>query len=190
MQTKAPNVNLHLVTSHVYSFPLTFVNIPSTSVLHLNRQTGQKYRRSKDFYLYEYGSMDLAKVILKLRIIIDHCERKLRMQNLKYHLYLAIPASLTDQLNEVAYKSNLTLIDFELKKVFYPHLSTEALPNPFGRHPCDLHSAKDDLEGTCDVPTAKEDFLSVAYVTRQFSSFVHQFGLALYKFEVNRKGKS
>ncbi|XP_055905436.1 GPI mannosyltransferase 4 [Eupeodes corollae] len=187
MQTKAPNENLHLITSHVYSFPLSFVNIPSSGLVRVNRHTGQKYRHRKDFYLYEYGSTDLSKLILKLKIILNHCETKQQTQKLKYRLYLAIPASLTDQLHEVAYKSNMTSIDYELIKVFYPHLSTEALPNPFGRHPCDLNTPIDDLKGTCQVPAsfqAKDDFLSMAYLSRQFSAFAHQFGLALYKFEI------
>lgn len=192
MQTKPGDVNLHLVTSHIYSFPMSFVNIPSTSIVRVNCRTGQKYRHRKDFYLYEYGSTDLDKLLLKLKIILNHCEVKQRSHNLKYHLYLAIPASLTGQLNEVAYKSNMSSVDYELVKVFYPHLSTEAMPNPFGRHPCDLNTAKDDLEGTCqamDLDGKGDDFLTVAYLSRQFSAFVHQFGLSLYKFELKHRTK-
>ncbi|XP_017125470.1 GPI mannosyltransferase 4 [Drosophila elegans] len=188
--TKPAATHVHLITSHIYSLPLHLINIPSSRVLHFNRQTHQRYRRPRDFYMYEYGGLSLDLLLQKVKLISGNCEVKQSgASRLRYKLYLAIPASLSADLHEALVHSNASsYLNFELINVFYPHLSTEALPRLQGRHPCDVdapHWAHDDLRGTCalEQPPA----LSFAYLNKQFSSFVHQLGLALYEIDVKRK---
>ncbi|EDW00642.1 GPI mannosyltransferase 4 isoform X1 [Drosophila grimshawi] len=188
--TKPTATHVHLLTSHMYSLPLHLVNVPSSSLQHFNPQTHQRYRRQRDFYLYEYGGLALDNLMYKVKLISANCELKRNgVKRLRYKIYLAIPAALSGELHEALQRSNASsYLNFELVSVFYPHLSTEAFPRLQGRHPCDVdapHWTHDDLRGTCAVE--QPPTLSFAYLSRQFSSFVHQFGLALYEIDVRRK---
>ncbi|XP_016972139.1 GPI mannosyltransferase 4 [Drosophila rhopaloa] len=188
--TKPAATHVHLITSHIYSLPLHLINIPSSRVMHFNRQTHLRYRRPRDFYMYEYGGLSLDLLLQKVKLISGNCEVKQSgPSRLRYKLYLAIPASLSADLHEALVHSNASsYLNFELINVFYPHLSTEAFPRLQGRHPCDVdapHWAHDDLRGTCAVE--QPPALSFAYLNKQFSSFVHQLGLALYEIDVKRK---
>lgn len=187
VETKPQATHVHLLTSHTYSLPLHLVNVPSSRLLHFNRHTHQRYRRPRDFFLYEYGGLSLDMLMQKVKLISANCELKRNsVQRLRYKLYLAIPASLSGELHEALQRSNASsYLHFELLSVFYPHLSTEAFPRLQGRHPCDVdapHWAHDDLRGTCAVE--QPPTLSFSYLIRQFSSIVHQFGLALYEIDV------
>lgn len=107
------------------------------------------------------------------------------------------------------WRSNTTLVKHERIKVFYPHLSTEALPKLFIRHPteirmdlyngvaeeqkCGLYDQYagdvdyyDDKELPGDRWQKQDQQLSVTMLLKQFSSIIHQFGLALYRIEVGR----
>lgn len=184
---KPTDTHLHLITSHTYMFPLSFVNIPSSQIVHLNAQTGQRYKKRKDFYIYEYGGMDMNQLMSRIKLITSHCELKKNTKKLKYRLFLAIPSSLSDDMNLAIFQNNATYLHYELKRVFYPHLSTEALPQFMGRHPGLVdppHWSEDDLKGTCLTEQLPE--LSFSYISKQLSSFIHQFGLALYEFELKR----
>ncbi|EDW49180.1 GPI mannosyltransferase 4 isoform X2 [Drosophila sechellia] len=187
--TKPAATHVHLITSHIYSLPLHLINIPSSRVLHFNRQTHQRYHRPRDFYMYEYGGLPLDSLLQKVKLISGSCEVKQSgPSRRRYKLYLAIPASLSADLHEALVHSNASsYLNFELLKVFYPHLSTEAFPRLQGRHPCDVdapHWAHDDLRGTCAAEQLPA--FSFAYLNKQFSSFVHQLGLALYEIDVTR----
>uniref|UniRef100_A0A1A9X306 Mannosyltransferase n=1 Tax=Glossina brevipalpis TaxID=37001 RepID=A0A1A9X306_9MUSC len=187
IKIKPTNQHLHLITSHTYSLPITFINLPSSQKIHFNRQTGQRYKRLKDFYIYEYGSLDLDQLVGKLRLITSHCELKKETKKIHYRIYLAIPTSLSDDLSYALSQINTTYLQYDLKRIFYPHLSTEAFPNIFGRHPCKVDPPNwinNNFEGTCSIEQTPS--LSLAYIMQQFSSFVHQFGLALYEFKLRR----
>ncbi|XP_037950228.1 GPI mannosyltransferase 4-like [Teleopsis dalmanni] len=188
MQFKPSGEHLHLITSHMYDMPLSFVNIPSSRTLLFDRNTGRRYRRSKDFYLYEYGSLNLEKLLRKIKLSLSNCEFKRNSKQINYRLFLAIPTSLSDDFAYVVDKSNSSYLHFELQRIFYPHLSTEAFPSIFGRHICDVDPpewSQDDLKGTCSIEP--EPSLSFDYVTHQFSSFIHQFGLALYEIKLKSR---
>ncbi|KAH8390118.1 hypothetical protein KR200_007444 [Drosophila serrata] len=47
--SKPAATHVHLMTSHILSLPLHLLNIPSSRVLHFNRQMHQRYRRQRDF---------------------------------------------------------------------------------------------------------------------------------------------
>ncbi|KAI9576771.1 GPI mannosyltransferase 4 [Glossina fuscipes] len=187
VKMKPDNQHLHLITSHMYSLPLTFINLPSSQQIHFNRETGQRFKRLKDFYVYEYGNLDLGQLLEKLILITSNCEVKKETKKLHYRTFLAIPTSLSGDLNYALSQINATFFQYDLKRIFYPHLSTEAFPNAFARHPCKIdppHWINENLEGTCFIE--QDPALNFAYIMQQFSSFVHQFGLALYEFKLKR----
>lgn len=226
------NIHTHLVTSHIYNIPMSLFFLPSTNTVLMNAQTGQKYRRNKRLFLYEYGSMDMDQLYHKLKLILDVCEMKAAgKQQQRYQLYLAIPSSLSEELSLAFWRSNTTLVKHERVKVFYPHLSTEAMPTFFISHLTEIKmnlfagsgggggvqrsEKSDDDEATSSSSSAKcglydqisrdvevgdedDDFddnlqrqrqnqmISISMVLKQFSSIIHQFGLALYRIDVGR----
>lgn len=182
--------HVHLVTSHIYDVPLSFFFLPSTKTIQTNKETGQKYRRNKRFFLYEYGGMKLDELYRKMKIILDYNEMKQSTKGQKYELYLAIPTSLTEDLSLAFWRSNSTVMKHERVKVFYPHLSTEALPKFSIKHPTEIKTDVFDMDQKCTLYERENDDDSmVSVVFKQFSSIVHQFGLALYRIEVGRKEK-
>ncbi|XP_059622659.1 GPI mannosyltransferase 4 [Phlebotomus argentipes] len=187
LETRGNDVNIHLVTSHLYSVPMSVLRIPSSKLLYTNPYNGQKYKREKRFFLYEYGGMDMRMLYRRLKLILDMSELKLVGRKQKYALFLAIPSSLTDDLNVAFYASNSTLMRHKQVKVFYPHLSTEAMPSAFVRHPCEVNTDFFEIDDTCSAYEDEEAY-SLDALLRRFSSVIHQFGLVLYRIEVARKG--
>lgn len=185
------NTHVHLVTSHIYNVPLSFFFLPSTKTLLTNPETGQKFRRNKRFFMYEYGGMEVDELYRKLKVILDYNEMKLSTKGQKYQLYLAIPTSLTEDLSLAFWRSNSTVMKHERVKIFYPHLSTEALPKFSIRHPAEIRTDVFDLDQKCSLYERDgDDDSMVSMVFKQFSSIVHQFGLALYRIEVGRKANN
>ncbi|XP_053670213.1 GPI mannosyltransferase 4 [Anopheles nili] len=188
VDVRSSNVHIHLVTSHIYSMPQCFVGLPSTETLLVNPENAQKYRRSKQFFLYEYGSLELDHLYRKLKLLVDVCEMRSISANQRYRLYLAIPSSLSEQLNDIFHNRTATLIKHSQVRVFYPHLSIEAMPKMFGQHPCGINTDVDELDDTCPIYALDDEQnpFSIGRVLKQFSSVAHQFGLILYRIEVRR----
>ncbi|XP_020717469.1 GPI mannosyltransferase 4 isoform X2 [Ceratitis capitata] len=173
MLEKSPAQHIHLITSHIYNVPLTLVNVPSSQVLHLNRETGQRYRRHKDFYIYEYGSLKMDQLLGKIKLILSHCETKYNTKQQKYSLYLALPAPLSDDLAAKLRTSKASsYMRAQLIRVFYPHVSTEILPH--------------FLSTGHNSTITKDTMLSYDYVSKQLLSFLRQFGLELYEVQIQR----
>lgn len=183
------NSNVYLVTSHLYNIPTSLLFIPSSKTLLTNPDNGQKYTRKKQFFLYEYGSLPLNELQHKLKIILDVNEMRLQQDKRNYKLYLAIPSSLTEELSIALFNSNHTMIKYQRIKMFYPHLSTEALPNLFLKHFTEIRTDVFNLDRTCSYFENRKQIepYSIEAALRQLSSFVHQFGLVLYRVEVRRK---
>lgn len=183
------NTNVFLVTSHLYNIPTSLLFIPSTKTLLTNPDNGQKYTRKKQFFLYEYGSLPLDELQHKLKLMLDVNEMRLDQDKKNYKLFLAIPSSLTEELSIALFKSNHTMIKYQRVKMFYPHLSTEALPNLFLRHFTEIRTDVFNLDRTCHFYENRKEIepYSIEAALRQLSSFVHQFGLVLYRVEVRRE---
>lgn len=181
------NTQVHLVTSHIYNVPLSFFFLPSTQTVLTNPETGQKYRRTKRFFLYEYGGMNVDDLYKKMKIILDYNEMKLSTKNQQYQLYLAIPTSLAEDLSLAFCRSNSTVMKYERVKIFYPHLSTEALPKFSIEHTTEIET---DLEKFMLNESGSDDDSIVSMVVKPFSTIVNQFGLALYRIDVGRKENS
>lgn len=180
--------HVHLVTSHIYSVPLSFFFIPSTKTILTNKETGQKYRRTKRFFLYEYGDLNVDELYRKLKIILDYNEMKLSTKKQKYQLYLTIPTSLAEDLSLAFWRSNSTVMKHERVRVFYPHLSTEALPKLSFKHTTEIKTDVFDLDRDCNLYEHESDDDSLLFmIFKRFSFIFHQFGLALYRIDVGRK---
>nr|XP_019564209.2 LOW QUALITY PROTEIN: GPI mannosyltransferase 4 [Aedes albopictus] len=193
-EIRSATTHIHLATSHIYSMPQCFLNLPSSNTLLVNPENGQKYRRGKRFFLYEYGSTDLNELYSRLKTILDACEMKQYSSNQRYLLYLAIPSSLSEDLNEVFHNRSAVLLKHTQSKVFYPHLSIEAPPKLLGQHPCGINTDLDEIGDTCPIYAYEDDEqqrnpFSTARILKQFSSLVHQFGLILYRIEVRKRIK-
>ncbi|XP_017473997.1 PREDICTED: GPI mannosyltransferase 4 [Rhagoletis zephyria] len=176
MQTKSPAQHIHLITTHIYNIPLTFINVPSSQVLHTNRETGQRYRRHKDFYIYEYGGLKWPQLMGKIKLILSHCEMKYTTKQQKYRLFLALPAALIDDLTtELKAESASSYMRHHLVRIFYPHLSTEALPR---------------LNVWHDTSKDSDSKLNYSYLSDRLLSFTREFGLALYELQPQRKSQT
>ncbi|PNF33376.1 hypothetical protein B7P43_G04178 [Cryptotermes secundus] len=172
MRLKPRLTALHLVTSHTYSLPLFFLQQTNSRRSLFNRQTGKRYHLARQFYSYEMGSTPLEVVHMKLHTLLEICELKKNEKRLDYRLYLALPASLMEEFYVTA--SNLTAdLDFSVEKVFYPHVSTEALPDIF--HLLSDECMNYDTQTYCERETL---YLSPL---KFLSRFVQQFGLTLIR---------
>lgn len=182
------NVDTHLVTTHMYSIPLSLFFLPSTKTLFTNPETGQKFTRKPNFYLYEYGSASLVDLHRKIKLIVDVSEMKTAKLQQPYKLFVAMPSSLIEEFADALYRSNNTIIKYRRVKVFYPHLSTEAMPKLFAKHPTEVRTDVFDLDQTCNLVEDYKDVVpySMEWMLRQLSSIIHQFGLVLYRIEVRR----
>ncbi|XP_039449809.1 GPI mannosyltransferase 4 [Culex pipiens pallens] len=178
----------YLITSHIYDMPYCFLDLPSTNILVTNPQTGQRYRRKRTFFLSEYGSLPIGQLYTKVKLTMDMC--RLQTYNHKTcHVYLAIPSSLSEDLNnEFQEHVQPQLMSHNLIKVFYAHLSMEAPPKLLGQHLCGINTDLEDAEDTCSIYAEEDsqDWLTPSRMLKQFSSLAHQFGLALY--EIKAKG--
>lgn len=187
MRGKHKDVHVHLATSHIYSLPQSLLWIPDTKILHVNPENGQRYRKTKKFHMHEFGSLEMDKLYQQLRIIVEAGLHQYSLDGHRHDVYLAIPSSLAESLNFAFYQSNSTAIKHNLVKVYYPHLSTEAIPRFFTQHPCEVNTDFYEMNDTCNVyDELSSDPFTLSYVLRQFSSIIHQFGLILYRVEQGR----
>lgn len=189
------NVYTHLVTSHVYNIPTSLFFLPSSETLIINPNTGQKYRRKRRLYMYEYGEMNLDQLYKQLKLLLDVNEVNSYGKTYRYQLLLAIPSSLSEELSYAFWRSNSTLMRHKRIRVFYPHLSTEAMPKLINQHPTTIKTDVFDIDRKCGLyeltpeQMAGNEILttySISRIVKQFSSIIHQFGLALYRIEVGR----
>jgi GPI mannosyltransferase 4 len=164
-------VHIHLVTSYIYHMPQCFLLQPNTDILYTNPATKQKFYKSKRFFLYEYGSMELELLFKRLEIILKSGAGK------RKHVYLAVPSSLSHSLHQIFVKNNHTNLIHRTVKTFYPHLSTEAMPY--------LHFNNElETDFVKDLCYLYDNLNSILSTLGSIVSLVHQFGLALYKIEL------
>lgn len=174
MQLKPQVMTLHLVTSHTYSLPLFFLQLRNSKRLLFSKQTGRRYRLARQFYSYEMGSAPLEDVHRKLQTLLETYELKKTEKRLDYRLYLALPASLVEEFHITAPNSTSAL-QYSVVKVFYPHVSTEALPDVF-------HLLSDDcMNSNTEKYCEREKFYTSPF--KFFSRFVQQFGLTLVRIQ-------
>nr|CAD7430330.1 unnamed protein product [Timema monikensis] len=160
---------IHLVTSHIYSMPLFLLQLRNSKRPLFSKQTGQRYRLAQSFYSYEMGSDSLETVHHKLVSILKSCEEIQTEKKLDYRLFVAVPASLLEKFDKTVLTFNSSF-SYSVSKVFYPHVSTEALPTLSFENECQLENMN------LRFCKAKQIYLAPL---QYFSKLAHQFGLAL-----------
>ncbi|RZF39822.1 hypothetical protein LSTR_LSTR000470 [Laodelphax striatellus] len=193
MQTKSRLTSIHVVTSHIYSLPLSTLLIRDHS-RQLKTKEGLRYTQAKDFFLYEQGSsQNMSVVASNIKTLLDECDKRWLEKRLKYKIFFALPSSLTEDFQVAAFKLNLS---HSIQEVFYPHISTEALPNlrVDAFKECRIQkSTYSEVDhrfvdwGECssdkeEVRERERDF-TWDMPLRYFSNLVHQIGLTLFRIE-------
>ncbi|KAK5638418.1 hypothetical protein RI129_012713 [Pyrocoelia pectoralis] len=116
------NLNYDVVTSHIYQIPHSLLYEESS-------EQQNPFKRAKRVTLHEKGSMDLMKVLKIIRTALYI--RKTKMSHFGYRLFLVIPESLSDTLMYLLAQDQYADLSVVETVRFYPHLSTEALPDIF-----------------------------------------------------------
>jgi GPI mannosyltransferase 4 len=187
-QLKSSTTQIHLVTSHIYNIPESLLILPHSSAVYTNHQTGQKYQMSRRFFLHEYGSLELFEMLRKVKLLIDIGEFRKETKKINYEIFVAIPTSKAFELTE-AFTKHFAVFSFNIERVIYPHLSTEAFPNFHRLFSCEMNWKEwSSSEETCEHED--EEIMSVEAISSKIKAIVTQFGLAVYKVEVKRKEKN
>lgn len=155
----APLNSVHLIANHVYSIPKFPLLLPSTTKV-LVGPGGRRYRSTRRVHIYETGSstslgVDVAKKIL------NQCEKDWKNHRLKCHVYCVYPGTLQSDFEEALEKFNVS--HNPEYRIFYPHLSTEAMPALWG------HACKDSC------------FSASSFFTRK----LQELGLILTEVQLN-----
>lgn len=180
---------IHLVTAYMYPIPQSLLVQRNSRHKYFDPITKTKYLVARKFYAYELGSESFPDVVDVIKNIVDEAEATKTKENLNYSVYLALPSSLVDdQTNFQA--SNLT---FTRDSVFYPHMSTEALPQfiqisdilSYSKADNDLAETGQTYFSTNSYEAAHskpEKLKPTAHksMTGQFLYFLKQFSLSLY----------
>ena len=174
LQLKPRLTTIHVVTSHMYSLPLFPLQLRNSKKSLFSKQTGRRYRLAKQFHTHELGSAPLSDVHVKLQALLETCEYKRREKRVDYRIFLALPASLMEEFHLRA--PNVSAgFEYSVEKVFYPHVSTEALPDVF--HLLSHECMNDNMQEYCEV----ERFYTSPL--KFFSRLMQQFGLTLVRIQ-------
>lgn len=102
----------------------------------------------------------VENAVLKAKEVLDMSENIWQEKRLKYKVYIALPSSRFFQFQAIAYQLNIT---HSAERVFYPHLSTEAMP---------------DFRFNFDVTDFKTNSNKLF---KHFSNIFFQFGLSVIR---------
>lgn len=104
--------------------------------------------------------------------VVDMLEQTWNEKRLQYKVFLAIPTSRYTEFQSIANKKNIT---YSLEHIFYPHLSTEVMPN----FSLDIINICEYYNAVSVCPGDKE--LSIKSSLKYFTNIISQFGLALIR---------
>ncbi|BES92356.1 Alg9-like mannosyltransferase family [Nesidiocoris tenuis] len=159
MTAKSRLTTVHLVTSHVYPLPVSFLFLKFGKPHQILDKSGYRYQRARDFYNYELGSsISVDHIAIKLAVIIEQAEKTWSEKRMKYRVYYAAPSSLIKEVQSSCFSQGLNAT---IDRIFFPHLSTEALPTVASFNASDL--------------------LTVHGALKTLSDLAHQMGLALIR---------
>lgn len=177
---------IHLVTAYTYPIPQSLLVQRNSRQKYFDPVTKTKYLVARKFYAYELGSESFSDVVDVIKKLVFEAEATRRKDNLNYSVYLALPSSLVDNLSYFQ-ASNIT---FTRESVFYPHMSTEALPRISNIL---SYSKAEDLHKETEETGFYTKSSEAAYfqhvkskesyedsLTSQLLYFFKQFGLSLY----------
>lgn len=157
----------HIVTSHIYSIPESFLLQRVSNKLYKNKKS--QYSVSRRVFLYEEGSKDISLILKKLQIITEANNSRFKGKAGRFKVFLLISSSLEDRLK---YSIKKQFLNFYLVETFYPHISMEAFP--------DIAEYCLDIIATFYRPNC-----TVLSYEKYFSKFIKSFGLNLYEVASN-----
>lgn len=126
IEAKPRLTTLHLVTSHIYPIPLSLLQIKYGAAATMISNSTRRYQKSRDVYTHELGTVGMEQVVQKIIDLQEKSEQIWKEKKLKYRLYYASPSSRSFDFRLACTDHNITV---KVETIFYPHLSTEALPN-------------------------------------------------------------
>lgn len=132
-----------------------------------------RYQTAKDFITYELGLSDeIENVALKVKNVVEESEKVWQEKRLKYKVYVAVPTSQLVEFQMAAFKMN---INYTIEQIFYPHISTEAMPD-FSMKMltnCDSYHSHN-----CQL---SNNLFSLTFIIEYFSHIIQQCGLSVIK---------
>lgn len=179
INSKPRFINIHAITSHIYNIPQSLILSEDPTKIFYNRETGQKYKLSKQVFLYELGSKPLTHVIKEVQRVWNLKEVLKRNKVQELRLYLFLPSSLKKELAVTWTSANITHLTLIEDTHFYPHLSTEALP----------YFPSEDDPFCNNIIHRMPDVSTLGKMTKleQIYCFIQQFSLVMYKIESNSR---
>ncbi|XP_077291612.1 phosphatidylinositol glycan anchor biosynthesis class Z [Arctopsyche grandis] len=166
--------SVHVITSHMYDIPQSLFLAEDAAKVHLNRDTGQRYKVAKRVFLYELGSKSLTNVVSETAKVWKIGDLKKRTAGQEFRTYLIIPNSLKQDLNAAWFNANVTSLELIEDAHFYPHISTEAPPH----FPSADDQFCDNLHYVPDVSPATK----MTAVERVYC-YIRQFSLTMFRIE-------
>lgn len=128
LKTQPVTTKFHVFTSHVYSFPESFLLQTDPNKILVSNRT--KYNVDKRCYIHEEGSTDLELVLRKIKITLDVSEVEAETKkHSKYKFYFVLPTSLEHHLKFLLDTERYDSLNAEKINSVYPHLSVESLPD-------------------------------------------------------------
>lgn len=149
----------HLVTSHIYSFPFHLL------------MTKPSYKfKNTNLVSYELGTENFENINSKLLSILKVSEAKKKSQHRNHKIFYALPTSLFNEFR-YSYHYYSSNYSYSILNIFYPHFSSEALPN------FTLNVTDSDEFSFCSYYKIFDfiDYVPVRYLIE----LLHQFGLIL-----------
>lgn len=142
LKDQPATTKLHVFTSHVYSFPESFLLQPDPNKVFARNRT--KYNVNRRYFMYEEGSNDLELVLRKITITVSLLEVEAETKKLgKNKFYFVLPSSMENHLQFLLNEKEYETINADKITTLYPHISVEGLPNftsycldllPFGKN--------------------------------------------------------
>lgn len=117
-------------------------------------------------------SDEIESVALKVKDVVEESEQVWQDKRLKYKVYVAVPTSQLSEFQMAAFKIN---INYTVEQIFYPHISTEAMPD-FSMKMftnCDSYHSPN-----CQ---SSNSLFSLTFIIEYFSHIMQQCGLSIIK---------
>ncbi|XP_053611218.1 GPI mannosyltransferase 4 [Plodia interpunctella] len=168
-------VHTHVITTHIYSVPTYLLQLESTTTVWRDQKTGHKYRLAPSTFMYMYGSRPTDELFTKIDEVLSNAEMLLHKNKKKYRFLLASPCSMEERIRQAASKYHY--IDLVEDASYYPHFSTEAVPNFPNVHD---HSCT-------EFSLSKNESYTEMGLLQRLTCFLNKFCLRVYKVKIATK---
>ncbi|XP_059483413.1 GPI mannosyltransferase 4 [Neocloeon triangulifer] len=116
---------VHLVTSQIYIVPRFPMLVPSPAKVYVT-PNGRRYKITRRFHVHETGLSGKEVGVKKAHKVLQQCKKDWKNHRLKCRVFCAFPGTVDHKFEGALRKYNMTQKPHRIR--FYPHLSTEAMP--------------------------------------------------------------